>query len=137
VAYLEDWEPGLVSSPKENLDAQRRLEMKYKNVHIIDTDSTDDKGNVYQGLITCVEYVKGGVDGGRRFEGAWRVDVTELEKQEDGSYGVPEDGGTSTNYEINVELINMIVQSPLNGFLAFQGAAGADEEAGDEEAGDG
>jgi hypothetical protein len=86
------------------------------------------------GVITGVEYVKGGYDASskKRFAGGWRAAITQLELQEDGSWGVPEDGGTSTNYEINAELINMIIQCPLNGFLAFHGA-GEQQEESDEE----
>lgn len=98
-AYVEEWEPELIESAKENLNAQRRLEAKYKNTYIMDKDDGTSEDNYYRGLITGVEYVKAGYDTQtrKRFAGGWRAAVTGLELLEDGSWGVPKDGGTSVN----------------------------------------
>jgi hypothetical protein len=124
-AFIESWEKSLIAFKPQNLEAERRLSKKYKGVYILDTERED-----YQGEVIGVEHVKAG----RGYAAGWRVTVAKVAKKADGTWGQEEDDPDT--YEINAALIQMIAESPLNGFLALVGNTGGASTSGAEESKD-
>ena len=85
-----------------------------------------DKADNFHGEILGVEWLSSGRDPEtkQRWAAGWRVSISEVEMKEGGSIASKEEGDELT-YEINDELIAMVIQSPYNKFLTLLAAAAA------------
>ena len=89
-------------------NAKRRLELEYKSsIYVFDKDEN------YHGEILGVEWVSAG----RTWRAGWRASISEVHLMEDGSGLSRKDARESVTYEINRELIAMVIESPYNKFL--------------------
>ena len=73
--------------------------MKYKSIYVFDKDEN------YHGEILGVEWVSAG----RTWRAGWRASISEVHLMEDGSGLSRKDARESVTYEINRELIAMVV----------------------------
>ena len=94
-------------------NTKRRLELKYASIYMF------DKEDNYHGEILGVEWVSAGRDSETKqtWTAGWRASISEVQLKEDGSGLSKKDAQESVTYEINRELIAMIIESPYNTFL--------------------
>ena len=114
-AFPEDWEGPAVLNKDAN--SQRRLEKKYRGLYIF--DKIGEESNVpYHAEITSLEWLNSGRNGAIRWSAGWRVSVVEVQRSEDGLICAKE-GAEAETYEVNQMLINLIIASPHNTFVAL------------------